>query len=366
MARVERLLIFLASPSDVLKERRYVQEVVEDLNRTMAPARGVVLQVINWEDDAFPGYGMDAQALINSQIAEMGKYALFVGIMWNRLGTPTPRSASGTVEEFERAASALEQHGQPAIWFYFRQSPSKMDTEEQLEQRRKVLEFKKRVEAKGLPWSYKRPADFEDKFRNQVMLWLNSLNLEPPPPTSSSITEATETVDSLGPRYLRSPWLGIEFWQGDTRNALVGAGSEVIRVLMQSKPFEIRLPKVPPNSSVMICGSYDSAIFSQIAHEMPREDVRFFRGGTGMADTSFGSGELWIDPEAHMHLDWHGRLFPRPEGGDAVLFNSVYAVHDGEQPGMPKGKDVFVVIHIADPDETKILNWNFERFILAF
>jgi hypothetical protein len=365
MARVERLLIFLASPGDVLKERRYVQEVVEDLNRTVAPARGVVLQVINWEDDAFPGYGADAQALINSQIAEMGKYALFVGIMWNRLGTPTPRSASGTVEEFERAASALEQHGQPAIWFYFRQSPGKMDTEEQLEQRRKVLEFKKRVEAKGLPWSYKRPADFEDKFRNQVMLWLISLNLETP---AIEKTQGRESLpaDSISADFLRSPWLGIEFWQSETRNALINAGSDVIRVPMQSKSFEIRLPKVPPNGSVMICASYDSVVFSQIAHEMVREDVPFFRGGTGMADTSFGSGALWVDPEAHMHLDWHGRLFPRPEGGDAVLFNSVYAIHDGEQPGMPNGKEVFVVIHIADPDETKILNSNSERFILAF
>jgi hypothetical protein len=32
MARVERLPIFLASPGDVLKERRYVQEVTKILN----------------------------------------------------------------------------------------------------------------------------------------------------------------------------------------------------------------------------------------------------------------------------------------------------------------------------------------------
>lgn len=363
MAQVERLLIFLASPGDVSTERRYVQQVVDELNRTVAPARGVVLQVVNWENDAYPGYGADAQALINSQIAEMGRYALFVGIMWNRLGTPTPRSASGTVEEFERAAAALQQHGQPEIWFYFRQSAAKLDTEEQLEQRRQVLEFKKRVQEKGLPWSYKRPAEFQDKFRTQVMLWLNKLNLQTPTPDNAA---TAKTANSVRSDFLRSPWLGIEFWQGETRNALINAGSDVIRVPMQSKPFEIRLPKVPANGSVMICGSYDAAIFSQIAHEMPRDDVPFFQPGTGMADTSFGSGEFWIDPEAHMHLDWHGRLFPRAEGGDAVLFNLAYAVHDGEPPGLPKGKDVFVVIHIADPDEKKILNWNFERFILAF
>ena len=69
--------------------------------------------------------------------------------MWNRLGTPTPRAESGTVEEFERAVAALTQHGQPNIWFYFRQAPAKLDTDEQLEQRKKVLAFKKQVQANG-------------------------------------------------------------------------------------------------------------------------------------------------------------------------------------------------------------------------
>ena len=116
---------------------------------------------------------MDAQALINAQIAEMAKYSLFVGIMWNRLGTPTPRAPSGTVEEFERAVAAA-QHGQPDIWFYFRQAPAKkLDTDEQLEQRKKVSEFRKQVEANGMPWPYKKPSDFRNSFRNQMILWLN-------------------------------------------------------------------------------------------------------------------------------------------------------------------------------------------------
>jgi hypothetical protein len=178
MAQVEKLLIFLASPGDVPKERRYVQEVIDDLNHTIASQKGIVLQVVSWESDAIPGYGMDAQALINAQIAEMAMYSLFVGIMWNRFGTPTPRAASGTVEEFERAVTASKQHGQPAIWFYFREAPASLDTEEQLEQRKNVLEFKKRVQANGMPWLYKSPSDFQDTFRKQMTIWLNSLDRE--------------------------------------------------------------------------------------------------------------------------------------------------------------------------------------------
>lgn len=174
MPQVEKLLVFLASPGDVPTERRHVEEIVAELNRTVASDKGVILQVMSWEHDAFPGYGQDAQALINPQIAEMSKYALFVGIMWNRLGTQTPRAGSGTVEEFQRAVEALKRKGQPDIWFYFRQSASKLDTEDQLEQRKKVLAFKKEVQANGMPWTYKNPADFRDKFRNQMNLWLNA------------------------------------------------------------------------------------------------------------------------------------------------------------------------------------------------
>ena len=178
MPSVEKLLVFLASPGDVPTERRYVEEVVAELNRTVANEKGLVVQVIRWENDAFPGYGRDAQALMNEQIAAMETYALFIGIMWNRLGTPTPRAESGTVEEFERAAQARAQSGQPEIWFYFRQAAARLDTPDQLEQRKKVLAFKAQVQAKGLPWTYKNPSEFRDKLRNQMILWLNARTVQ--------------------------------------------------------------------------------------------------------------------------------------------------------------------------------------------
>jgi hypothetical protein len=178
MPSVEQLRIFLASPSDVPTECRAVEHVVKELNRTVANEKGVMLQVIRWENDTFPGYGKDAQALINEQIAAMSHYALFVGILWNRFGTPTPRAESGTVEEFERAVQARAHSGQPEIWFYFRQAAAKFDTPEQLDQRKKVLAFKERVQANGLPWTYKTPSEFRDRFRNQLILWLNTRALQ--------------------------------------------------------------------------------------------------------------------------------------------------------------------------------------------
>jgi len=174
MPQVELLKIFLASPSDVAKERKYVVEVINEINRIIAPNKGVMIEVVRSEENVFPGYNPEGgQAVLNAQIANMEEYALFVGIMWNRVGTPTPRADSGTVEEFERAVEALERKGQPQIWFYFREAPTQLNTEGELEQRRKVLEFKKKVQCNALTREYKNPSNFRDRFRNHITLWLN-------------------------------------------------------------------------------------------------------------------------------------------------------------------------------------------------
>src|SRR5947209_12480345 len=100
MEPIHKLRVFLASPGDVNKERKQAREVVEEINRTIAAARGVLIETVGWETHAYPSYGRDAQSLVNEQIANMDKFDLFVGIMWKRFGRPTPRAESGTEEEF--------------------------------------------------------------------------------------------------------------------------------------------------------------------------------------------------------------------------------------------------------------------------
>src|SRR6476661_1172207 len=146
MQQVDVLKIFLASPGDVVRERNYVKEVIDEINRTTAPSKGVRLEVVRSEGNVFPGYHPEGgQAVLNAQIANMEEYALFIGIMWNRVGTPTPRAVSGTIEEFERAVKAWKSKKQPDIWFYFRQAAASFNTDEEIEQRQKVLNFRKTI-----------------------------------------------------------------------------------------------------------------------------------------------------------------------------------------------------------------------------
>lgn len=205
MPTVQQLLIFLASPGDVGAERRHVDQVVEEINRTTARGKGLTLHVVRWDKHTFPGYGKDAQALVNAQIAKMREYDLFVGIMFNRVGTPTPRSQSGTIEEFERAARSLGRSGRPEIWFYFRSSKSHFNTEDQLQQRSKVLAFKKRLKRKGLPRDYDRPAEFRDMFRVHLLQWLEARSGKKSASSRSATRGRTPKPEPLNRGALRQP-----------------------------------------------------------------------------------------------------------------------------------------------------------------
>jgi hypothetical protein len=119
MRTIEQIRVFLASPGDVSDEREAARVVFETLNRTLGDDKQVQFKVVGWDTDSIPAYGSDAQDLVNKQIGAMEDYDLFIGIMWNRFGGPTPRAGSGTEEEFNRAVDSLEQSGAPWIMFYF-------------------------------------------------------------------------------------------------------------------------------------------------------------------------------------------------------------------------------------------------------
>jgi len=91
------LKVFLSSPGDLVEERRAFKDVIEDLNQILANT-DVRLDLVMWETDTYPSLGNDAQSIINEQIDD--DYDIFVGLMWIRFGTQTPRAGSGTEEEF--------------------------------------------------------------------------------------------------------------------------------------------------------------------------------------------------------------------------------------------------------------------------
>src|ERR1041384_366200 len=110
------LTVFLASPGDVVAERKIAREVVDEINDTYSRTWGWHTELLGWED-TLPGVGRP-QERIN---VEVDACDLFVGILWKRWGSPTGKLDSGFHEEFERARVRFNQTGKPERWLFFKQ-----------------------------------------------------------------------------------------------------------------------------------------------------------------------------------------------------------------------------------------------------
>ena len=101
--KIELIRIFCASPSDVEAERADLKYAIDKFNTSLGTTFKARCEFIGWEEHTYSAAGSDPQKIINNQIDD--QYDIFMGILWSKLGTPTPRSDSGTQEEFERAIS---------------------------------------------------------------------------------------------------------------------------------------------------------------------------------------------------------------------------------------------------------------------
>jgi hypothetical protein len=175
-------MVFLASPGDVDAERAVARSVLDDVNRTVGREKGVFFDVVGWDTDSYPAFGGDGQAVLNAEIGDMSQHDLFVGIMWTRFGSPTPRADSGTEEELERAVTSLEKTGKPEIMFFFKREPSEPHDARAAEQKLKVMQFRERQFARGLVSDFADTQDFRAKFNRGILQWLGARSVRTPFP----------------------------------------------------------------------------------------------------------------------------------------------------------------------------------------
>lgn len=156
--------IFVASPSDVAEERAVLETVVTQLNQIWSSTLGMIFELLKWETSVHPSFSSDPQEAINNQIAP--DYDVFIGILWGRVGTQTPRAESGTIEEFERAYSRFTSgENTPEIMLYFKDAPiapSKIDPK----QMEALQSFRRSLSDKGGLYSiFEDQASFESSVR---------------------------------------------------------------------------------------------------------------------------------------------------------------------------------------------------------
>lgn len=164
-AKVFRVLI--ASPSDVEEEREIAVKTIQEWNDLNSAERQIVLLPLRWETHTAPEYGRRPQEVINRQMVD--HCDLVIGVFWTRIGSPTGVADSGTLEEIERVAG----QGKP-VMLYFSQVKKDPNLIE-LDQLKRLREFKEKTFPKALVENYSTQVEFRDKLAKQIEIQLRNL-----------------------------------------------------------------------------------------------------------------------------------------------------------------------------------------------
>jgi hypothetical protein len=153
---IRNLRLFLASPGGVEAERETLRQVVDEIN---VPFRryGWQIEVLGWEDRG-PASGR-AQAEINQDV---DRCHVFLGVVWDRWGTPTGGYSSGFGEEWERARRRWEADGSPELWLCFKEIEDEDRQGEAAAQLSRVRQFRDSIEADEVAFHkpFRSPAEF--------------------------------------------------------------------------------------------------------------------------------------------------------------------------------------------------------------
>jgi hypothetical protein len=150
----------IASPSDVDQERHCVRDVIHEWNTINAESRKTLLLPVGWDTNAAPAMGAHPQDIINERVLK--GCDLLVAVFWTRIGSPTGKAISGTVEEIQEHIKA----GKPAMLYFSKAlvQPDKLDSA----QYELLQNFNKMCLKNGLIEEYSSLSEFKTKFTRQL------------------------------------------------------------------------------------------------------------------------------------------------------------------------------------------------------
>ena len=194
--------VMIASPSDVEEERRTISDVIIKWNYTHSMNSGKVLIPLRWETHSAPLLGSRTQEIVNEMVLKHAD--VLVGIFKDRLGSPTGKEASGTIEEINVHHSL----GKPVLLYFGEPTWSK-------EQIASVNAYKEECKNKGLIWEYKDCHALKELFTDHLQLVINGL------------TDVKQKTRSLEIRPIRIPGESLAIVDGD-----VSAIDEKTKILL--------------------------------------------------------------------------------------------------------------------------------------
>lgn len=157
----------LISPSDVVDERDALEEVIHNWNAHIGKSLGTRVEPVRWERHSTPELGDEPQSILNNQLLEDSD--LGTAIFWSKIGTPTSKHLSGSVEEIEEL---LKNGSNVMIYFSDMDIPqSKLD----ISQYEHLKQIKEYYYKKGIVASFNDIPNLKEQFYLHLTTRVSSL-----------------------------------------------------------------------------------------------------------------------------------------------------------------------------------------------
>ena len=158
-----KIRVFIASPGDLVEERRIFRDAINQLNVGFGDGANVEYVALGWED-TLATTGRRNQGVINEEIDQCDVFILAMHRRWGQEAPDAKPYTSYTEEEFHRALERWRSSGTPEIFVFFKRvdAESEGDPGPQL---RRVMDFRKHLEEtrQVLYHYFDSPQSFMDK-----------------------------------------------------------------------------------------------------------------------------------------------------------------------------------------------------------
>jgi len=171
----------IASPSDCVKERSSIPEIIHSWNSVHSFHSKIILEPVLWETHVVPELGDRPQEIVNKQIVDSCDF--LIGAFWTRIGTPTGDHISGTTEEIERFRNQGKR-----VFLYFSSVPVALGSVDR-EQYDLLLEYKNSIRNEGIAFEYSSITEFREMLQRHLSSHMASI-------TKDSGIEETEQENS--------------------------------------------------------------------------------------------------------------------------------------------------------------------------
>jgi hypothetical protein len=160
--------VLFAAPDDVTDELSVAEELVDQWNVQHGQRRRTRLELTNWKTHSYPSVGTRPQALLNRQFADRSD--IVVGVFFKRLGTPTGKARSGTVEEIHRAVRKKKR-----VMVYFSKRRGAGHNPNAKREEARIDSYKRRFGRNALYGTYASLDEFRSTLRNHLALVMSDM-----------------------------------------------------------------------------------------------------------------------------------------------------------------------------------------------